>query len=145
MKPEYKLRIFKKPSIGYLKNLYKKSINYLFDHDNLESDSTIEPVVKSGILDRTTRSFKKFGNEMSIFKAPTIVGIKIIYYKSLAFLFESNSPEPQTATITEDNFLYRDLSNPKNSEEQSDKELKIFRYPTIENLKSLYYKSIGKI
>jgi hypothetical protein len=63
----------------------------------------------------------------------------------LAYLFENNWPEPQTATIREDNFLLRDLSNPLKSSEQTEKELKIFRFPNIDYLESLYYKSIGKL
>ena len=93
----------------------------------------------------TRKSLKRFGDELKMFRAPSIVGLKIIYYKSIAFLFDSNCSEPQTATVTEDNYLYRDLSNPINSQEQSEKELKIFKYSNIEYLKSLYSKSIGKI
>ena len=80
-----------------------------------------------------------------IFKAPTIVGLKIIYHKSMEFIFDHTIARTQVAGVSEDNYLYRDLSNPVNSQEQIETELKIFRFPTIEDLKSLYCKSIGKM
>jgi len=138
------LKIFKKPSIGYLKRLYSKSITYIFDKNSWISDSP-EYFGESKVLLHTRKSLKRLGDELNIFKAPSIVGLKIIYYKSLAFLFDSNCPEPQTANVSEDNFLYRDLSNPVNTPDQIERELKIFKYPTIEYLKSLYSNSIGKM
>src|ERR1035437_4562189 len=144
MRAENKLKIFKKPSIGYLKRLYKKSISNRFDKNSWISTSP-ETLGESRILLHTRKSLKRLGDELNIFKAPTIVGLKIIYSKSVAFLFENNWTEPQTATVSEDNYLYRDLSNPVNSPDQIEKELKIFNYPTIEYLKSLYSKSIGML
>ena len=144
MRTNNKLKIFKKPSIGYLKKLYKKSISNIFDKNSWISNSP-ETLGESRILLHTRKSLKRFGDELNIFKAPSIVGLKIIYYKSVAFLFDSNCPEPQTANLSEDNYLYRDLSNPVNSPDQIERELKIFHYPNIEYLKSLYSKSIGKI
>jgi hypothetical protein len=144
MRAENKLKIFKKPSIGYLKKLYNKSISNIFDKNSWISTSP-ETLGESRILLHTRKSLKRLGDELNIFKAPTIVGLKIIYSKSVAFLFENNWTEPQTATVSEDNYLYRDLSNPVNSPDQIEKELKIFNYPTIEYLKSLYSKSIGML
>jgi len=144
MRTENKLKIFRKPSIAYLKKLYKKSISNIFDKNSWISSSP-EYYGESKILLHTRKSLKRLGEELNIFKAPSIVGLKIIYYKSIAFLFDNNCPEPQTASVSEDNFLYRDLSNPVKSPEQTEKELKIFKYPTIEYLKSLYSSSIGKI
>ena len=144
MRTENKLKIFRKPSITYLKKLYKKSISNIFDKNSWISTSP-EYYGESKILLHTRKSLIRLGEELNIFKAPTIVGLKIIYHKSVAFLFDSNCPEPQTASVSEDKFLYRDLSNPVISPEQTEKELKIFKYPTIEYLKSLYSNSIGKI
>ncbi|MDD4972281.1 MAG: hypothetical protein PHT07_22870 [Paludibacter sp.] len=138
------LKIFKKPSIGYLKKLYSKSITYIFDKNSWISDSP-DTLGESRVLLHTRKSLKRLGDELNIFKAPSIVGLKIIYYKSVSFLFDSYTPEPQTATACEDNYLYRDLSNPVNTPDQTEKELKIFKYPNIEYLKSLYSKSIGKL
>src|ERR1035437_4033281 len=126
MKRVKELKIFKKPSIGYLKKMYNKSISYIFNKNSWKSTSP-EYFGESKILLHTRKSLIRFGNEMNIFKAPSIVGLKIIYYKSVAFLFDSNCPEPQTATVSEDNYLLRDLSNPVNSAEQIEKELKIFK------------------
>ncbi|MDR3653151.1 MAG: hypothetical protein P4L34_09295 [Paludibacter sp.] len=144
MRKERPLKIFKKPSIGYLKRMYNKSISYIFDKNSWKSTSA-EYYGEFRVLLHTRKSLKRFGNELNIFKAPTIVGLKIIYYKSVAFLFDNNCAEPQTATVTEDNFLYRDLSNPIITPDQAEKELKIFKYPTIENLKFLYSNSIGRL
>ena len=144
MRAENKLKIFKKPSIAYLKKLYKLSISNIFDKNSWISTSP-EYYGESKILLHTRKSLKRLGEELNIFKAPTIVGLKIIYHKSVAFLFESECPEIQTVSASEDNYLYRDLSNPVKSPEQIEKELKIFKYPTIEYLKSLYSNSIGKI
>jgi len=138
------LKIFKKPSIGYLKKLYSKSITYIFDKNSWISDSP-DTLGESRVLLHTRKSLKRLGDELNIFKAPSIVGLKIIYYKSVAYLFDSYTPEPQTVTTSEDNYLYRDLSNPVNTPDQTEKELKIFKYPNIEYLKSLYSKSIGKL
>ena len=144
MRAENKLKIFKKPSIGYLKKLYNKSISNIFDKSSWISTSP-ETLGESKILLHTRKSLKRLGDELNIFKAPTIVGLKIIYSKSVAFLFENNWSEPQAVAVSEDNYLYRDLSNPVNSPDQIEKELKIFHYPTIEYLKSLYSKSIGML
>jgi len=144
MRAENKLKIFKKPSIGYLKKLYNKSISNIFDKSSWISTSP-ETLGESKILLHTRKSLKRLGDELNIFKAPTIVGLKIIYSKSVAFLFENNWSEPQAVAVSEDNYLYRDLSNPVNSPDQIEKELKIFHYPTIEYLKSMYSKSIGML
>ena len=144
MRAENKLKIFKKPSIGYLKKLYNKSISNIFDKSSWISTSP-ETLGESKILLHTRKSLKRLGDELNIFKAPTIVGLKIIYSKSVAFLFENNWSEPQAVAVSEDNYLYRDLSNPVNSPDQIEKELKIFHYPNIEYLKSLYSKSIGML
>jgi len=144
MGTDKKLKIFKKPSIAYLKRLYKKSISNIFDKNNWISNSP-EYLGESKILLHTRKSLQRLGEELNIFKAPTIVGLKIIYHKSVAFLFDTNCMEPQTANVSEDNYLYRDLSNPVISAEQTEKELKIFKYPNIEYLKTLYSNSIGKL
>lgn len=138
------LKIFRKPSIEYLKRMYRKSITYIFDKETWKSTAD-DTYGESRILLHTRKSLKRFGNEMNIFKAPVIVGIKIIYYKSVSLLFDNDCLEPKTAITSEDNYLYRDLSNPVNSQELNEKELKIFKYPNIENLKSLYSKSIGRL
>lgn len=140
MKAKNELRIFRKTSIEYLKKMYGRSVSYIFDKNSWISTSE-ETYGEPKILLHTRKSLKRFGNELMIFKAPTIVGLKIIYYKSVTFLFDNNSPQPQTAMASEDNYLYRDLSNPVDSQE----ELKIFKYPNIEYLKSLYSKSIGRL
>ena len=78
MRAEMKLKIFKKPSIGYLKKLYKKSISNIFDKNSWISTSP-EYFGESKILLHTRKSLKRLGDELNIFKAPSIVGLKIIY------------------------------------------------------------------
>jgi hypothetical protein len=142
MRAKRQLKIFKKPGIEYLKALYNKGVFYLFDSTGWKSASKDGASRKSRVLKYTKKSLRMFGDEMNIFKAPVIVGLKIIYYRSIAFVFENNCPQPQAAAASEDNFLYRDLSSSNDLQKQ---ELKIFKYPTIDNLKVLYNKSIGKL
>ncbi len=144
MRKVKELKIFKKVSIGYLERMYSKSISYIFDKNSWKSQSP-EYFGEFKVLLHTRKSLKRLGNELKIFKTPSIVGLKIIYNKSLTYLFENNRPEAQAAFISEDNYLYRDLSSSRISKDQSEKELKIFRFPNIDYLESLYYKSIGKL
>jgi len=143
MKRVKELGIFKKTSIKYLKKLYRKSVNYVFDKKTWISASP-EYLGESKILLHTRKSLKRIGNELNIFKAPAIVGLKIIYYKSVAYLFDTNYAEHQLACLSEDNYLLRDLSNSNLAPEQDEKELKIFKFPNIDYLESLYHKSTVK-
>lgn len=134
------LKIFQKTSIGNLKRLYKKSVNYLFDKNTWRSTST-DTYGEFKVLLHTRKSLIKLGNELNIFKAPSIVGLKIIYNKGVAFIFDSHFRENHLATVSEDNFLLRDLSNSSISNEQAESELKIFKYLNIDYLESTYNKS----
>ena len=136
------LKIFRKPSIEYLKKMYSKSMSYIFDKNSWMSRAP-ETYGESKILLHTRKSIKRLGNELKIFKAPSIVGIKIIYYKSMAFVFDRYYREHQMALVLEENYLLRDLSS--SAEYLNDKELKIFKLLTIDYLEALYYKSIGKL
>ncbi len=142
MKRAKELKIFRKISIEYLKNMYRKSVEYVFDKNSWKSTAP-DSYGKSKILLHTRKSIKKVGEELKIFRAPTIVGIKIIYHKSMAYLFDSNCQEYTSREVSEDNYLLRDLSGSSRSNEQIEKELKIFRFPNIEYLERLYFKSIG--
>lgn len=140
MKRAKELKIFKKTSIEYLKNIYRKSVDYVFDKNSWKSTEP-DTLGKSRILLHTRKSLQRLGNEMNIFKAPTMVGIKIIYYKSLSYLFDSNPLASRASLVSEDNYLLRDLSKSKISSELSEKEMKIFKFPNIEYLENLYFKS----
>lgn len=143
MSAKKELKIFRKTSIEYLKKMYNNSVTYIFDRNTWRSTSP-EYYGESKVLLHTRKSIKRLGNELMIFKAPTIVGLKITYYKSMAFLFDRNSLEHQLIPVSEANYLLRDLSNPINTTDQSEKELRIFSLPSIDKLESMYYKSIGK-
>lgn len=136
------LKIFRKVSIEYLKKMYGKSMTYIFDKNSWVSTAP-ETYGESRILLHTRKSLKRFGDELMIFKAPTIVGLKIIYYKSIAFVFDKYRLEHQIVPVTQENYLLRDLST--STESSNENELKIFKLPTIDKLESLYYKSIGKL
>lgn len=136
------LKIFRKTSIEYLKKMYSKSVSYLFDKNTWRSTES-DTYGKSRILLHTRKSLIRFGNELNIFKFPTIGGLKIIYHKSMALFFDKYQTEHQMALTSEENYLLRDLSS--SAEYANEKELKIFKLPTIDKLETLYYKSIGKM
>lgn len=141
MKTNNELKIFRKTSIEYLKKMYNKSVSYIFDRSTWKSTEA-DTFGKSRILLHTRKSLIRFGNELMIFKFPTIVGLKIIYHKSIAMFFDKYQDEHQIALTSEENYLLRDLSS--SAEYANEKELKIFKLPTIDKLETLYYKSIGK-
>ena len=143
MRTKKELKIFRKTSIEYLKKMYNNSVTYIFDRNTWRSTAP-EYYGESKVLLHTRKSIKRLGNELMIFKAPTIVGLKITYYKSMAFLFDRNRLQHQLVPVSEVNYLLRDLSNPTKTNEQTEKELNIFSLPSIDKLESLYYKSIGK-
>jgi hypothetical protein len=147
MKQKRQLKMFKNPSIEYLKTLYNKSVSYLFDNSDWKSVSASHEGSsrKTRVLKYTKKSLKQFGDELNIFKIPVIKDLKIIYYKSMEFVFDNNGPEPQMASAWEDNFQFSDVPTAEDSSSRSEKELSIFKAPNIENLKQLYYKSIGKL
>jgi len=147
MRTEDELKIFRKPSIEYLKRLYNKSVSYLFDNKYWKSELSYSKYTLRGVrgLKRTRKSIKKLGNELRIFKAPSIDNLKAMYYKSMAYVFEKKSMEFDTSMFTEEYpTQYWDLSVSGNSYKRPENELNIFYAPTIDNLKLLYYKSIGK-
>ncbi|MFT3753569.1 MAG: hypothetical protein QM800_12085 [Paludibacter sp.] len=142
MRKRDELKIFRKPSIEYLKRMYNKSVSYIFDKNNWTSTDP-ETYGEPRLLLHTRKSLERLGSELKIFKAPSIVGIKIMYYKSMAFVFDRYRREHQMALVSEENYLLRDLSNSASC--TNEKELKIFKLPTIDKLEQLYYKSIGKL
>jgi hypothetical protein len=142
MKEKKELKIFRKTSIEYLKRMYDESMCYVLDKNTWKSTDA-DTYGKSRILLRTRKSLKKLGGELKIFKAPSIVGLKIMYYKSMGFVFDKYASEHRLATFGEENYLLRDL--PASADYFNDMELKIFKLPTVEKLESMYYKSIGKV
>jgi hypothetical protein len=142
MKEKKELKIFRKTSIEYLKRMYRKSVTYIFDKNTWRSNSP-DTYGEYRILLRTRKSLMKFGSELRIFQFPMIDGVRIIYNKSVAFVFEKYQNEHLVALTSEgEDYLLRDLSS--SVENTNDNELKIFKLPTIDKLETLYYKSIGK-
>jgi len=141
MESKKELMIFRKISIEYLKKMYRDSLTYVLDKNTWKSTSP-DTYGQVRFLLRTRKSLKKIGKELRIFKFPTVEGLKISYNKSVAFVFDKYQNEHLLALTSEENYLLRDLSASPDTE--NEKELKIFKLPTIEKLESLYYKSIGK-
>ena len=108
MKAKNELKIFRKVSIDYLEKMYRKSMTYILDKNTWRSTES-ETYGESRILLHTRKSLKKLGNEMNIFKFPMIVGLSIIYDKSMA-LFDKSLSEHHLSLVSEENYLLRDLS-----------------------------------
>jgi hypothetical protein len=141
MNKKNELKIFRKTSIEYLKKMYAESASYIFDKENWRSTSP-ETYGESKVFLKTRKSISKFGKELKIFKSPSIVGLKISYYKSMNFVFEKYRREHRLALIAEENYLLRDL--PESAAYTDDSEWKIFKLPTIEKLEFLYFKNNRK-
>jgi hypothetical protein len=141
MKKKNELKIFRKTSIEYLKKMYSESASYIFDKENWRS-TLPESYGESKVLLKTRKSISKFGKELKIFKSPSIVGLKITYYKSMNFVFDKYRRENRMALIAEENYLLRDL--PESAAYTDESEWKIFKLPTIEKLELLYLKNQAK-
>ncbi len=139
MKSKKPLKIFKKISIEYLKKRYRESIEYVFDKNTWRSTEP-ETFGESKVLLRTRKSLQKFGNDMKIFKAPTMHGLKIVYYKTYSLLFDNYALATKPATEADDDYLLRDLSSSEKDLTSTNKELRIFKLPKIENLEKLYFR-----
>ena len=140
------LSIFNTPSIDYLKTLYCKSIDFLFDWNNWKTESSYsdDSFRNSEDLQPQKSLFKRrIGNELKIFNTPTIESLKSMYNKSMAFVFEKNRLEPEIALCVDENSQFNDSNNTDSKLNSFNKELNIFKAPTIENLKKLYNKKLG--
>ena len=70
---------------------------------------------------------------------PSIEIFKVLYYKSISYVFEKETFEPDINTRKKPFWEF----NAKNSLKQFGTDLKIFTSTNIEALKSSYYESIG--
>ena len=94
--------------------------------------------VKTGNAEKENRMEK----ELNIFKTPNIEILKSLYYKSKSYLLYKGKSE------TEFNYFGKistRIIEPivKKSLDKLEKELRIFKTPNIETLKTSYYESIG--
>ena len=94
------LKIFNKPSIDVLKSLYNKSLGYVLNKDswNFETPSISKTFRRLNKNHRTKRTLDKIGHELSIFKAPSIENLKILYKNAGKFL-DSPQQTEQPSTI----------------------------------------------
>jgi hypothetical protein len=134
MRAKNELKIFRKMSIDYLERMYRKSVTYILDKNTWRS-TELDTYGESRILLHTRKSLKKLGNEMNIFKYPMIVGLSIIYDKSMA-LFDKSLSEQHISLVAEENYLLRDLS--ASAAYLNENELKIFKLSTVDILESSY-------
>ncbi|MDR3653709.1 MAG: PIG-L family deacetylase [Paludibacter sp.] len=88
------------------------------------------------------KSMSKKGKELSIFKTSSIEILKLLYYKSKAYLQNKSRFETETNYFEK---VSTKIIEPivKKSLDKLEKELGIFKTPTIETLKTSYYESIG--
>jgi len=138
MRESNELKIFRKMSIEYLKRMYSNSVSYVLDKNTWRSNSP-DSFGESKFLLRTRKSIRKIGSELRIFQFPMIDGVRIIYNKSVAFVFEKYQNEHLLVLTSEENYLLRDLST--SAESANDKELKIFKLSTIDKLEALYFNN----
>ena len=85
----------------------------------------------------------KTKNELSIFKTPSIKVLKSLYYKSKSYLLEKNLFEDETNCIMKVSRHITQSPIVKKSLDKLENELRIFKTPNIETLKSSYHESIS--
>ena len=138
----YSLNIFRTPNIEALKFLYHKSVAFVYDNNYWKyEESPISDSFEN--LNENQQIKKSWGKDLSIFNTPSIDYLKTLYYKSISFLFEGISSKTETSYS---DYSFRESHNSqsqKKSFRKFGKELKIFKTPTIESLKSMYNKSMA--
>ncbi len=137
------LSIFSAPSIESLKFLYRKSMFYKFDRNRWTNE--FENVKGLNWQSNEIISNRRYGKDLYIFKSPSIENLKLLYYKSLIYLFERNTTKPETTTTKEMYWQSKYYIRAKKSLKYIGKELNIFKTPTIESLKSMYNKSMSYV
>ncbi len=140
----YGLNIFRSPNIEALKFLYHKSIEYVYDHDYWKFDDINENAEIIGFSENESRySYKRIGKELNIFKSASIENLKSLYYKSISFLFDRNSwkTDPNYSDFSFNESEFR--SDRKRRRIKTGNELRIFKAPNIESLKTMYTRSLS--
>jgi len=140
----YGLNIFRSPNIEALKFLYHKSIEYVYEQNYWKFDDVDEnaEIIEPEFENRNRYSYKKIGKELNIFKSASIDNLKSLYYKSMSFLFDRSSWK--TDSYSDFSFNeYESKSERKSRIRKIGKELKIFKAPSIDTLKTLYNNSLS--
>jgi len=83
--------------------------------------------------------------ELNIFRAPNLDTLKSMYYKSKAYVTDKISRENETTLIADAFRQLKDSDTAKKTILYFENELSIFKAPSIEVLKSLYYSSMGNV
>jgi len=145
MKKEKELNIFRAPNLDALKSMYYKSKAYITDKISLENETTLIVDAFRQLKDSETtkKTIRYFENELSIFKAPSIEVLKSLYFASTGIVLNKYSWELEVNNIKETFRQYDNIHHAKKSFVRIGKELKIFRKPSVDVLRSLYHKSFG--
>jgi len=137
---ENELRIFNTPSIEVLKSLYYNRTGNLFNKEcwEFEVNNLKDTFSQYDNLRYAKKTFIRFGKELYIFKNPSIDLLKLLYAKSIGYVFNKNSWGVFTPDIKKTfSHLNKNLRT-KKTLDKIEYELKIFNMPSIENLKLLY-------
>ncbi len=139
VKSQYKDDI-KLSKLSIFKLLSKTYSFFVGKKDDLELNiSFLIAIGKLIIFNAGKKTFKKIGTDLKIFSVPNIDIFKVLYYKSISYVFEKETFEPDLNTRKKPFWEF----NTKNSLKQFGTDLKIFTSTNIEALKSSYYESIG--
>lgn len=141
----YGLNIFRDPNIEALKFLYHKSIEYVYEQNYWKFDDVDEnaEIIEPEFESKNRYSYKKIGKELNIFKSTSIDSLKSLYYKSMSFLFDKNSwkTDPNYSDFSFNE--YDSKRENRNRIRRIGNELKIFKAPNIDILKTLYNNSLS--
>ena len=88
------------------------------------------------------KSGKQFGYSLNIFRSPNIEALKFLYHKSIAYVYDQNYWKIDDTNENAEIIGVESDVKRKYRYKKLGKELNIFKSSSIENLKSLYYKSI---
>ena len=91
------------------------------------------------------KSITKTDKELNIFKTPNLDTLKSMYYKSKDYIIDKISWENELSLLAEAYVQLKDMDKAKKTLNYFENELSIFKAPSIEVLKSMYYNSIGTV
>jgi hypothetical protein len=120
---------------------------YGFGKDSWEAETTpvSEAFWQFKESHATEKTITKKEKELNIFKTPNLDALKSMYFKSKVYISDKISWEKELSLLSEAFIQLKDPDNAKNTLNYIEAELKIFKAPSIEVLKSMYYSSIGTV
>ena len=91
------------------------------------------------------KSITKQEKELNIFKTPNLDALKSMYYKSKDYITDKISWEEELSLLAEAYLRLKGNDIENKTLLYFENELRIFKAPSIEILKSMYYNSIGTV